>query len=77
MPEVKIDTEKLAELMDKLVKDDDFRKKFQADPKAAFAEHGMQVPEELIPKGVELPGAEELEARKTKSTVGGYILVSG
>jgi len=68
MPEVKYDTEKMAELMDKLAKDEEVRQKFQSDPKAVFAEYGMDVPDELIPKHIELSSPEELEARKTKFT---------
>ena len=66
MPEVKYDTEKMAELMDKLIKDEAFRQKFQSDPKAVFADYNMDIPDELIPENVELPGPEELEERKTK-----------
>ena len=66
MTEVKYDTEKMAELMDKLIKDEAFRQKFQSDPKAVFADYNMDIPDELIPENVELPGPEELEARKTK-----------
>ncbi len=67
MPEVKYDTEKMAELMDKLAKDEAFRQKFQSDPKAVFADYNMKIPDELIPENIELPGPEELEERKTKS----------
>ena len=66
MAEVEIDTEKMAELMDKLAKDEAFRQKFQSDAKATFAEYGMDVPDELIPEHIELSSPEELEARKTK-----------
>jgi hypothetical protein len=68
MPEVKFDTEKMAELMDKLIKDEAFRQKFQSDPKAVFADYNMDIPDELIPENVELPGPDELEARKTKTS---------
>ena len=67
MPEVKYDTEKMAELMDKLAKDEAFRQKFQSDPKAVFADYNMDIPDELIPENVELASPEELEERKTKS----------
>lgn len=73
MTEVKYDTEKMAELVDKLIKDEAFRQKFQSDPKAVFADYDMEIPDELIPENVELPGPEELEARKTKS---GEVLTS-
>ncbi len=73
MAEIKIDTEKMEDIMDKLAKDEKFREKFQANPKAVFAEYNIEVPDELIPENIELPSPDELEARKTKS---GLSLVS-
>lgn len=65
MPKVEIDTDKIVEFHDKLLKDKKFRGKFAADPKAVLKEEGIEVPEELIPEKVDL---EALEQRAAKAT---------
>jgi putative modified peptide len=55
------DIQKLAALFDKLGNDDAFRARLEADPAAALAELGVQVPAGL-PAHVTLPSKEAVRA---------------
>ena len=55
------DTQKLAALFDKLGNDDAFRARLEADPAAALAELGVQVPPGL-PAHISLPSKEAVKA---------------
>lgn len=70
MPKMEIDTDKMVEFHEKLIKDKEFREKFAADPKAVFKEAGIDVPEGAIPEKIDL---ESLEQRASKATAAGGV----
>jgi putative modified peptide len=76
MPIVSFSTENLEKLMNKLSEDEKFRKDFQSNPKTAFAQYDMQIPDEVIPDKIELPSPEEIKAKKVVLK-GGWYLVQG
>lgn len=52
--------ENARKLLERLATDDDFRAKMEADPVAAFAEHGFTIDPSIAPAKVQLPSKEEI-----------------
>jgi putative modified peptide len=49
-------------LLQRLAEDDDFRARMEADPVAAFAEHGFTLDPDILPdKKITLPPKDEIE----------------
>ena len=78
------DTSRLGEIIGKCWKDEAFKKRFLADPKAVLAEHGMPVPDGMNIKVVENndtttyitlspppPAADELDEGDLAAVAGG------
>ena len=54
-------------LLERLAEDDDFRARMEADPVAAFAEHGFTLDPAILPdKKVVLPSKEEIRGNLDK-----------
>ena len=76
MPEIRINTERMDELLDRLSRDEGLRKSFQSNPKAVLSKYDIDIPDEFIPDKIELPSLEELQRRRSKAAVSGWILVT-
>ena len=76
MPEIRINTERMDELLDRLSKDEKLRKSFQSNPKAVLTDYDIDIPDELIPDKIELPSPEELQRRRSKAAVSGWAIVT-
>lgn len=50
----------LAKVLHKLATDNDFRARFQQDPRGTLAQHGIQVAPEQVPGQVKVPSKREL-----------------
>lgn len=58
---VRTTREQARTFLEKLARDDDFRTEFEHDPRAAFEEYGITIPQSLIPERVVAPPKHYLE----------------
>jgi len=58
---IRMSREQARTFLEKLARDDTFRTQFEEDPQAAFEEHGITIPQELIPEHVVAPPKHYLE----------------
>ena len=54
MVNISASPEKLNDLVVKIIRDDEFQKKFEADPKAVLSEAGIELPEDVIPDKIDV-----------------------
>ncbi len=56
--EIKVDSsdERVLELIDKLLENDEFQKQFEREPKRILDEYGIDLPEEFFKEGIDLQG---------------------
>jgi putative modified peptide len=72
---IDMSTAEAVELTTRLAEDDEFRERFQADPRAVLFEYGIEASTEMIPPSVELPSKEEIAQMNQELGAGNFAAV--